>query len=671
MKTNKNSYRLRSKVVTTNSKITAPEQTNLDSFVDIKENVDYKDLKRQNIEAFDDLGDFEDDQILHNRKKIRLNDYELQTVTSTVGSEQSQTKDVVDQNLKKMANKKGAFSEILESNSSQKKSLNFKDNESLNNSMFPSQVMNFQNPTKYYDSNPDSVLDRQGSKNFENDQKYNTIMLPIKKNLNVNVSSTTVQLIQKVRQEKSLNLGNENKAPTSFATVNPKARIDLNQIKAKRASPDQKYSNSNQKFAEPKNRVSLSKKTEEIIKNIKSKAKSSLKNQNLIEQIKNSSKTDIAENTVTRNKVQKEKNEEQAINKILSEPSMKDKYSEVTKPGKEIQLPADFSRLFNIFKQIDQILVLYQQKSNPTFWVNIQTQLVKLLQIRVSIQDFQRIQNVFPDSYKIELVTNEKSRNLEFYITFPENDYKTKNTFSEAYLNQRKGQFRGNLLNIVSEHHNGWIKENKFKAHNYELHRTWHVGFDLHSINNEHIPQKDLPARRSEVKLTVKEFLEKKENCLNEDIKKTMQAAEKNFPNFIPYKQTGPIQEGSQTQKERIIEVIKQKEKALAEKINEDKKAIESGANFQNHKKELKLIAQNLKMHYASRQVSNMFIVKVIDYVYRSAFNSMMEKTRIQNMQIHMCKILPDWLTIVENPDGTILRMNKSYEFAKVTEKLN
>ena len=160
MKTNKNSYRLRSKVVTTNSKITAPEQTNLDSFVDIKENVDYKDLKRQNIEAFDDLGDFEDDQILHNRKKIRLNDYELQTVTSTVGSEQSQTKDVVDQNLKKMANKKGAFSEILESNSSQKKSLNFKDNESLNNSMFPSQIMNFQNPTKYYDSNPDSVLDR-------------------------------------------------------------------------------------------------------------------------------------------------------------------------------------------------------------------------------------------------------------------------------------------------------------------------------------------------------------------------------------------------------------------------------------------------------------------------------------------------------------------------------
>ena len=128
-------------------------------------------------------------------------------------------------------------------------------------------------------------------------------MLPIKKNLNVNVSSTTAQLIQRVRQEKSLNLGNENKAPTSFATVNPKARIDLNQIKAKRASPDQKYSNSNQKFAEPKNRVSLSKKTEEIIKNIKSKAKSSLKNQNLIEQIKNSSKTDIAENTATRNKV--------------------------------------------------------------------------------------------------------------------------------------------------------------------------------------------------------------------------------------------------------------------------------------------------------------------------------------------------------------------------------
>lgn len=630
MKTNRTNYRLRGKKNTTNSKLNGIEQSTLDTFIENKDKVDYRDLKRSDFDGFDESGDFnDDDYALPNKKKIRLNDYDLQTVTSTTCSEQSnnfQKQGQFTQNLNstKAGNKKGVIEEIFEGSVSDRKCLQMKDSESLNNSIFPSQFMNFKSSANYYDSNPHSLSDQKNSKNFLNDEKNNTITLPIKRDSEIKVSSSTNDLIQKIRQGRPLNASNTKRDPTSFAIVNPKARIDLNLIKTKKDTEGLNELNLKNRFSEPKNRVSLTKKTDDLIKKIKSKGKSSLAKKSLIEEIQrekslvNSTNIvknfELKENSVTRETTLNEDDEEKTINKILSTPSMKEKYLEVTKPGSFLQLPAAFNRLFNIFKQIDQIIVLFQQKSHPTFWVNVQTQVVKLLQIRISIQDFQRVLSVFPDCYKVELITNEKSHNLEFYITFPEDDYKTKNTSSESYLNQRKCHFREKLINIVTEHHNGWLKENKFKAHNPEQHSTWHVGFDLHSLKDEIILLNDLPIKRQEVTMTIKQFLQNKDNSLDDSVKKTMEAAEKKFPNFIPYKPTDSKQEETQTLKQKLINIIKQKEKALAEKINEEKLAKESGANFSNNTKELKLIAQCLKMHYASRQVSNMFIVKVIDF---------------------------------------------------------
>jgi hypothetical protein len=105
--------------------------------------------------------------------------------------------------------------------------------------------------------------------------------------------------------------------------------------------------------------------------------------------------------------------------------------------------------------------------------------------------------------------------------------------------------------------------------------------------------------------------------------------------------------------------------------------------DFESKKQELGMMARSLKMYYASRKVSNMFICQVIDYLFKSTFGSLLEKgkyflfelkkiflDKIHDLVICLCKWLPEWLTIVENNGGTILRMDKGYDYNLVMGKM-
>ena len=65
---------------------------------------------------------------------------------------------------------------------------------------------------------------------------------------------------------------------------------------------------------------------------------------------------------------------------------------------------------------------------------------------------------------------------------------------------------------------------------------------------------------------------------------------------------------------EKLIEMVKEKERALAElKQNQSK-----FSDFSLRKNELKSIAKTIKMHYSIRNVRNMFYVNVIEYIITS-----------------------------------------------------
>jgi hypothetical protein len=79
--------------------------------------------------------------------------------------------------------------------------------------------------------------------------------------------------------------------------------------------------------------------------------------------------------------------------------------------------------------------------------------------------------------------------------------------------------------------------------------------------------------------------------------------------------------------------------------------------DFESKKQELGMMARSLKMYYASRKVSNMFMCQVIDYLFKSCFASLLEKRkfftffpvnnflvdRIHDLVIQLCKWLPEW----------------------------
>lgn len=56
------------------------------------------------------------------------------------------------------------------------------------------------------------------------------------------------------------------------------------------------------------------------------------------------------------------------------------------------------------------------------------------------------------------------------------------------------------------------------------------------------------------------------------------------------------------------------------------KKAAAKTYDTTGKEKELREMAISMRMHYSGRQVSNMFIAKLIDYLYKSTFDSMKEK---------------------------------------------
>lgn len=111
--------------------------------------------------------------------------------------------------------------------------------------------------------------------------------------------------------------------------------------------------------------------------------------------------------------------------------------------------------------------------------------------------------------------------------------------------------------------------------------------------------------------------------------------AQENCPKNTLDSKTSPL-------KLSLVEIIKAKEKALMDQVNAERSKPPE-LDFESKKQELGMMARSLKMYYASRKVSNMFMCQVIDYLFKSCFASLLEKHRIHDLVIQLCKWLPEW----------------------------
>jgi hypothetical protein len=126
--------------------------------------------------------------------------------------------------------------------------------------------------------------------------------------------------------------------------------------------------------------------------------------------------------------------------------------------------------------------------------------LVKLLQIRVCIEDFQRILTVLPGAYQVELVHNEKTRQLELYISIPDN-------------------FRKKLVRLTEIHHAKFLAGREITSYDLGAQEVWHHEFELHRISVENIRMKELPVKPQVTVMSIKDFL-KTGDCKDTGIKK-------------------------------------------------------------------------------------------------------------------------------------------------------
>jgi hypothetical protein len=148
--------------------------------------------------------------------------------------------------------------------------------------------------------------------------------------------------------------------------------------------------------------------------------------------------------------------------------------------------------------------------------------LVKLLQIRVCIEDFQRILTVLPGAYQVELVHNEKTRQLEFYISIPDDENQNSGRHAanlDRTIHERKNNFRKKLVRLTEIHHAKFLAGREITSYDLGAQEVWHHEFELHRISVENIRMKELPVKPQVTVMSIKDFL-KTGDCKDTGIKK-------------------------------------------------------------------------------------------------------------------------------------------------------
>lgn len=110
---------------------------------------------------------------------------------------------------------------------------------------------------------------------------------------------------------------------------------------------------------------------------------------------------------------------------------------------------------------------------------------------------------------------------------------------------------------------------------------------------------------------------------------------------------------------------IKQKEELLAA----EKAKKTAGSSFDRQK--LRAIAEAIRLYYQERKVSNLFVVKVLERLGKSAHLGLMERSQLLAYLKEIARKCPSWVSLLENPEGQILRQSEALSLAEVYKLLD
>ena len=85
---------------------------------------------------------------------------------------------------------------------------------------------------------------------------------------------------------------------------------------------------------------------------------------------------------------------------------------------------------------------------------------------------------------------------------------------------------------------------------------------------------------------------------------------------------------------------------------------------------EMMCIVDIIKYHFALRGVSTMFLVKLTEFIHGANHTYIMSKDEILRLIERLAEFCPEWIKIVDNEAGRLVKINKEIPIFNVFKQL-
>ncbi|CAD8175030.1 unnamed protein product [Paramecium pentaurelia] len=309
--------------------------------------------------------------------------------------------------------------------------------------------------------------------------------------------------------------------------------------------------------------------------------------------------------------------------KYLNKPSLRERFQQINETG-NLQTSKYYS-LISILSAIDTQLLFLKQRRESLFWPNIVKSCYDSQQLQVTTRQLQEILTVWNQGYIINWEKFEKQNgNYELLLKFPD-----KQLLNSQELNSRKELFKDKLESFLQ-------------------------------FNGDYIEPFKLPYKPSYSDLKIKKDNNQqiKSDCVqfSQSINITRIFQDKDKPN-----DNKPLSSVSQ----KLIDKLRER------KLQEKQKSDESQDDKQqSSKKQHILVATMLHQYYQQRDVSNMFLNNVLKYIHDHNSNVLMSIEQIKTIIMNLIQTIENWLQLIDNPGGQILRLNKEKDIPNIINQL-
>ncbi|CAD8084772.1 unnamed protein product [Paramecium sonneborni] len=307
----------------------------------------------------------------------------------------------------------------------------------------------------------------------------------------------------------------------------------------------------------------------------------------------------------------------------LNKPSLRERFQQINETG--VVQTSKYYSLISILSAIDSQLLFLKQRRESLFWPNIVKSCYDSTQLQVSTRQFQEIMTVWDQSYIIKWEKFEKQNgNYELLVKLPDKQF-----LNSLELNSRKEQFKEKLESYLQ-------------------------------LNGDYIEPFKLPQKPQLYDPNLN-----KEKCIQNKTEFVQFSQSINISRIFKDKDNQNNNKPLSNVSLKLIDKLR--EKKLQEQLKADESQVEK---LLFSKKQQVLVASILHQYYYQRDVSNMFFNNVLKYIHEHITNVLISDEQIKNIIINLIQKIENWLQLIDNPGGQILRLNKEIDLPNIVNQL-